>query len=321
MYIPIDKILKGVYRREERLLISYTYSSHIICNNATATPSSTDAEIRIHIQKMTIATANGKYVTARQSFHIVSVFRFRRDLSIRYSPPSLFRPPSLSPRYPHYVSLSVSLRSFWRRDGGRTDGRAERGPAAQQTGNVRVPSDFVAYTSLLPCTVADAVASHHRGSRFTIARVGCNVLHPIPRLSFVNAIVSLRVCESEGTRETRRAEERNGNWKRRRRRESGSRDTLWTSSRAEIVRNSPRRAPGFPRLYHRWVSARCSGIIFKDSSAETLDPTVGDSTAVSAQDILFGKLRLFRSLPPRIFAERKKKGSETERSLRRPFVN
>lgn len=93
-------------------------------------------------------------------------FRFSRDLA-RCFPPSLFRPLSLSPFIPT-MSLSVSLRSFWRRDGERTAVPNE--DQRSRLGNVRVPSDFVAYTSLPPARIARMlsrviIASRHRQSR------------------------------------------------------------------------------------------------------------------------------------------------------------
>jgi len=147
---------------------------------------------------------------------------------------ALRRYPPLSP----LLSLSGSLRSFWRRDGGRTDGRTERGPA-QQTGNVRVPSDFVAYTSLPPVRsrMRGTIAGHRRESS------SAATLHPT---LFVSATV-LSLCLSAARKpKPRRAK----------------RKLKTTAPRARIQRlnfisrnsTNPRSSP---QLHHRQVSARC----------------------------------------------------------------
>jgi len=205
---------------------------------------------------------------------------------------ALRRYPPLSP----LLSLSVSLRSFWRRDGGRTDGRTERGPA-QQTGNVRVPSDFVAYTSLPPARsrMRGTIAGHHRGSSPRV------VIGSDAAANVVSERDVLSLCPFEGEPATRKAKPRRA--KRKLKTTTSTTTTTTTTPRARIQRLNfiSRTCTGFSnprpplRLYHRHrVSARCSaGIIFGDSPMEH---PVWLSDILSAADDTLRKVAPF-SLP------------------------
>lgn len=179
-------------------------------------------------------------------------------------------------------SLSHSVRSSVATEEGRGVLCRTRTSAAQSSWNVRVPSDFVAYTSLPAeiATISDVLRLALRDRTHT--RTGTSGTHTSLHLSVYHSLVDT-LCDTATVRESPLAFAATRGGKTEIENDGAAirpvdrRERNWTSFRAEL-RSSP---SSFSRLHRHGISSRISGIIFGDSSEETSSLIIGDFTTAA----------------------------------------